>query len=124
MVAKIQYPVVRLNARIPQGATYRGFDFTYYDDDGDPHDLTGYSARMHIRAKHSDPDPPLYEALSGGDITLGGVAGTILIIIPAAVTAAWTFKEGVYDLELVTPGLEVIRLLEGHISVTPEVTRT
>lgn len=126
MVAKIPNPVIRLNLVIPQGATYRGIDdFVYLQSDGvTPFDLTGYSARMHIRAKHSDPDPPLYEALSGGDITLGTTGGEISVVIPAATTTAWVFKEAVYDFELVDPGGEVVRLLEGFVTVTPEVTRT
>lgn len=124
MVAILPYPVIRLNAKIPQGATYKGFDFTYYQSDGvTPFDLTGYSARMHFRAKHSDPDPPLYEADSTGDITLGGATGKIQVVIPAATTAAWTFKCAVYDLELIEPDGEVVRLLEGIVHITPEVTR-
>ena len=116
--------MIRLNAVIPQGATYKGFDFVYLQPDGNPFDLTGYSARMHFRAKHGDPDPPLYEALSGGDITLGTTGGEIVVVIPDTTTAAWTFKTAVYDLELVEPDNEVVRLIEGRITVTPEVTVT
>ena len=123
MVAKIKSPTIRLNAVIPQGATYKGFDFVYRDPNDTPIDLTGYTARMHFREKHTDPDPPLYAATDGDDITLGGAAGTIVIVIPAATTAAWTFKTAVYDLELVEPDGEVVRLVEGRITVTPEVTR-
>jgi hypothetical protein len=61
----------------------------------------------------------------GSGITLGGATGTIDIEIDAATTAAWTFTDGVYDLEMVIPGSpeDVTRAVQGKICVTPEVTK-
>jgi hypothetical protein len=57
-------------------------------------------------------------------ITLGGAAGTITLSATATVTAALTAPfSGVYDLELVSGGGVVTRLLEGVATVSPEVTR-
>ncbi len=61
---------------------------------------------------------------SGSGITLGGAAGTIAILISATTTAALTAPfSGVYDLELVSAGGVVTRLLQGAATVSPEVTR-
>lgn len=55
-------------------------------------------------------------------ITLGGVAGTVVITIDAAYTADLTSGNYVYDLELTSSNGTVTRLLEGQFIVTPEVT--
>jgi hypothetical protein len=74
---------------------------------------------MQIRA-YPLATPILYDASS--DITLGGVAGTITLLIPAADTATFTWWVGVYDLKLTSSSGVVTRLLEGSVAVSPEVT--
>jgi hypothetical protein len=56
-------------------------------------------------------------------ITLGGTAGTVNLLVAANVTAALTPGLYVYDLELVSGGGEVTRLIEGNFNVRAEVTR-
>src|SRR4030065_390324 len=75
-------------------------------DTGAVIDITGYSARMQIR-ETIDAADYVYQALSGGDISLGGVTGQVALSIPAALTAARTFGSRVYDLELVSPAGKV-----------------
>ncbi len=58
-----------------------------------------------------------------GKITLGGTAGTITLNLSAVETAAITQSSLAYDLELVSAGGVVTRLVEGQINLTPEVTR-
>jgi hypothetical protein len=106
---------------IEQGATF-SLPVVWKDSAGDPIDLTGWSARMQIRKSKRATDV-LHEATStGGDIVLGDAAGTIVVTIEATDTAAFTWKRGVYDLELID-GTTVYRLLEGAVEVSPEVTR-
>lgn len=117
-------PAVKQNLEIEQGATFRYNVYWKDENTGAAIDITGYSARMHIRASHDAPDPPLLELTdANGRLALGGSAGTIQMTVTAVDTAALTFTEGVYDLELVSPGGEVDRLLYGGVEVTPEVTR-
>lgn len=85
-------------------------------------DLTGYTARMQVRRKVTS-DSTLLSLTSGSGITLGGSAGTITLSVSATDTAAMTWREGKYDLELVASDGTVTRLLEGRITVDPEVTR-
>ncbi|MEU9888993.1 hypothetical protein [Sphaerisporangium sp. NPDC051011] len=48
--------------------------------------------------------------------------GTILIYIPPAVSSAWTTLQGVYDLEVVLQDGTVVRLLQGSVAISAEVT--
>jgi hypothetical protein len=38
-------------------------------------------------------------------------------------SSAWTWRSAHYDLEVTSPDGDVIRMLEGRIRVSPEVTR-
>jgi hypothetical protein len=60
---------------------------------------------------------------SGSGISFVAAAGQIDITIPAATTALMDFVTAVYDFELVTPAGKVIRLVEGTVKLSREVTR-
>ncbi|MBL0318169.1 MAG: hypothetical protein IPP74_02520 [Alphaproteobacteria bacterium] len=105
---------------------YRGATFSeqieWKDESGTPVNLTGFTARMHMRETLEAADPFLTLTTENGGITLGGVAGTIQLLASATQTTAITATSGVYDLELVS-GANVTRLLEGLVIISPEVTR-
>ena len=110
------------NFTIEQGATLTRTFTAYTDADATlPLDLTGYTARMKIR---QDPSATVIISLTNGSgITLGGTAGTIIVVISAAVTT--TLDDGYvyrYDLELIAADGAVTRLVKGLITVDPEVT--
>ena len=107
---------------IEQGADWR-LVITWKDAEGVPVNLTGYTARMHMREKVEYATPFMSFTTSDSSIVLGGAAGTIQIKASAAVTSTVTAKEGVYDLELVAPSGDVVRFLEGLVIVSEEVTR-
>lgn len=116
---------------IEQGATFQR-QFDYLDSNGNPIDLTNYSAKMQIR-----PEPgstTLYLTLSssftadGSGINLNGLNGTtprssgsIGITISAVSSSMLNFNEASYDLELYS-GSFVDRLLEGKVKLSKEVT--
>lgn len=106
---------------IEQGSTF-GLTITYKDGNGDLVNLTGYTARMHLRKNIDDSDTVLALTTENGGITLGGSNGTVTLAISATDTAALTSVEGVYDLELVT-GAVVEKLIAGVYTVKREVTR-
>ncbi|WP_371784687.1 hypothetical protein [Streptosporangium subroseum] len=89
--------------------------------DGLPVDLTGATARMEIRDKAGGTLIHRLDTENGG-ITLGGVTGTILLIIAAEVSSAWTARAAVYDLEVVEATGKVSRLIEGAVTISAEVT--
>lgn len=112
----------RFDIEINQGATFE-LTVTWKDSAGTAINLTGYSARMQVRETYSSSST-IVSLTNGSGITLGGAAGTIAILISATTTAALTAPfSGVYDLELVSAGGVVTRLLQGAATVTPEVTR-
>ena len=117
------------NITCQQGATFQR-QITWTDPANNPYDLTGYTARMHVRPYKDSPIIIIglgAVTSPGGTITLGGPAGTINLEIPAANTAALTPTPNndvyVYDLELVSGGGVVTRVLEGNFKVSGEVTR-
>jgi hypothetical protein len=113
----------RYDIQINQGATF-SLAATWKDSAGTPVNLTGYTARMQVRTAYDATATILNLTSAAGDITLGGSAGTITITVSATATAALTAPwAGAYDLELVSGGGVVTRLLEGSASVSPEVTR-
>jgi hypothetical protein len=116
-------PAAKYDFEIEQGATFR-LPMVWRDAEGDPIDLSGYAARMQVRGKIGDDDF-LFEATSGpdGGIVIDPVAGSIVVEISAVDTAAIHWRRGVYDLEIEAPDGFVTRLVQGAVSVSPEVTR-
>lgn len=114
---------VRRNITIEQGATFR-LPVLWKDASGVPFDLAGFAARMQVRSTHASAEALLALTSVAGDIVLGGAEFNIVATAPAAVTASLPAPHlAVYDLELVSAGGEVYRLLEGMARITPEVTR-
>lgn len=114
----------KINLRIEQGATFRPGAWTWKA--GTPStavDLTGCTARMHIRASQKAAAILLQLTTENGRITLGDAAGTIQLELDAETTEAITWTTAVYDLEIIHPDDTVTRLAEGRVRVDPEVTR-
>ena len=122
-----QSPVPTANINIYKGDELE-INYTWNDSNGDPIDITGYSAKCQFRDPVTDPDgtgTPLLEVDSDtvGEITLGGAAGTIEMKWPSAKTATLTVAEGKYDLELTSPAGVVKTLVSGTGYVTMDITR-
>lgn len=115
-------PAATYDFDIEQGATFSK-TITWKDADGNPINLTGYTARMQFRKNKAATDILFNATSSNGKLLLGGSAGTIDINIAAADTAAFDFSRAVYDIELQSSGGTVTRLLEGAVNVSKEVTR-
>jgi len=112
---------------------------------GDPAsvvDVQGWSARMQGRVTFEDTAKIFDLSTANGKITID-VDNYIRVKIEDTETAAiayangkktkvingsdgsyrYWWKVGVYDIELVSPGGEVTRVLYGDVYVSPEVTR-
>lgn len=122
-----------LNLVVQAGATWTE-QLTYKDANGDPIDLTTWSARMEVRASMSAPIATM--TLLSSDVSpdprlvLGGALGTINIVVEAIDTTAMINNNSetklVYGLELYKmsgPVEKVLSLLLGEITVSPEVVR-
>lgn len=102
--------------------------FTTYTSGGSlasftPVDLAGFTARMMVRSTAEDTGTPLLSLVSPTDIVLDNTEHTITVTIDAATTAAITWEDGVFDLELVSSGGVVTKVLSGNVTAVDEVTR-
>jgi hypothetical protein len=107
-----------------QGTTWK-FNARWMQSDGvNPVDLTGYTARMQLRERYGAPSAAITLTTENTRITLGGVLGTIVFLVAATDTSPVGAAEYVYDLELVSGGGEVTRLIYGPCVVSAEATKT
>lgn len=103
-----------------RGGTWRK-SLTLYDGDSTAsplRDLTGYTASLRLEALDGTSLFTLTTVSSAnGVLTLGGVAGTIIILIPASVTAAFAWQNARYELQLIDAATEVSPILWGGLTV-------
>jgi hypothetical protein len=101
----------------PTGQTFENFD------------LSGFTARMHIRRTIDSETPMITLTTANGRIAINpNIAGSptknneIALSITAADTAA-ILSSGVYDLEIISAGGAVSKVIRGNVTLIPEVTR-
>lgn len=107
------------NLAIDQGTTFSA-NVQVNDDSGSARDLTGFTARSQLRRS--------YFSTSNVEFTIGLSSpltdGEVTMSLTAAKTANLKYGRYVYDLELVeTATGNVERILEGIVTVYPEVTK-
>lgn len=108
-----------------QGATFRR-TLTWTDSAKKAIDLTSYTARMQVRSSVESSTTIIELTTANSRITLGTTTetkGQVTLLLSATTTAGLTPGQYVYDLELVSAGGEVTRLVEGNFVVKAEVTR-
>lgn len=112
---------LRYDLRIPQGTTWQ-VTVPVLTADNTPVDLAGYTARAQVRDGYAGATALHEWTVAAGNMTLG--SGQVTLSVPAATSAAWTWRFARWDLELTNPGGVVItRLVEGSVLVDPEITR-
>jgi hypothetical protein len=90
---------------------------------GVPVNLTSYSVRMQVRKSYSVDTLLLELTEANGRLTITPTAGRIDMLISAEDTEELTFKDGVYDMEIESAGGQVTRILQGIVTLSPEITR-
>jgi len=89
-------------------------------ESGSPKDLTGYSARSQLRPTKTSEILTATFTCTIPEPT----AGVIYMRLTPTQTAAITAGRYYYDIEIFSGGEETVtRLLQGEVTVTPEVTR-
>jgi hypothetical protein len=109
------------NATVDQGSIWN-LTIVYQDSDGDPIDLTGYTAAMQLRQNYNSELADLTLTTANGGLTINGPTGTIQVSASAVQTGLLSAGFYVYDLEL-TSGSNISRLIQGQITVAEQVTR-
>lgn len=107
---------------IEQGTTLNK-SFIWKSSDGVVIPLTGFTARMQVRATQASPDVLLALSTADATIVITPNAGKVTLSLSSTATAAIAWRRGKYDLELVSPTGVVTRLLSGTIEVSREITR-
>ena len=106
----------KANLSIDQGTTF-STKLTVTDDDGVIVDLTGYSANSMIRKTYTSSSAVSF----GTSINIG--TGEVTLSLTANATANIAAGRYVYDCELTDGTGTVSRLLEGIVTINPQVTR-
>lgn len=109
----------KLDLDVEQRATYRK-RLIWQQPGGQPKDLTDCTARLQIRP-NAAADPVISLTETDG-ITLGTTDGSISLLITADRTTLLTGRRYKYDLLIEFPGGDVVRVVEGTISVDPGIT--
>ena len=104
---------------IDQGAT--ATQLWQYAPNGVPANLAGWTARLMVRANVADASPLLSLTSPSGGLTISGA--DVVATVTAAQAAALAAGVHVYDVEIVAPGGDVVKLSRGTLTVRAEVTR-
>ena len=105
---------VKANITIDQGTDFAtSLDVT--DDNGDPTDLTGFTGVAQVR-KH-------YTSSNSVSFTVSVATGQVTLSMNAVTSANLAAGRYVYDCELTDGTGTVSRLLEGIVTINPQVTR-
>lgn len=106
----------KANLVIDQGSTFSS-DLTLTDENGDPLTLNGYTANSQIRKWYSSTN-----ASATFTTSINTVSAVITLSLTANQTSNLVAGRYVYDVEI-SDGAEVSRIVEGIVTVTPQVTR-
>jgi len=117
MAAKVDFT-------IEQGATWKhSLLLKSGGESGPALNLTGYTAKMQVRAGLGATAVLLELSTANGRIIITAVAGRLDFLVPAAVTAALSFPAAVCDILLTSPGGEVTRLFQGVVTLSLGATK-
>ena len=106
----------KANLVIDQGSTF-STDLTLTDENGDPLTLDGYTANSQVRKWYTSSN-----ASATFTTSINTTSAVITLTLTANQTSNLVSGRYVYDVEISSGG-EVSRIVEGIVTVTPQVTR-
>jgi len=107
---------VKANLVVDQGTTYSTV-ITVETSVGEVLDLTTYTGAAQMRKHYTSSNSVSFV------VGLGGVLGTVTLQMTANTTNNLVAGRYVYDVELTDSSNTVSRIIEGIVTVTPNVTR-
>ena len=108
---------IKANLFIDQGATY-ATTLKLTDSDGTAINLTGYSAAAQMRKHFTSSNSVSFST------TLQEQSGNLILELSANTTANIVAGRYVYDVELTDGQGRISRIVEGIVTVNPNVTRS
>jgi len=106
----------KVNIVIDQGTDF-STSISLTNSDGSQLDLTGIVAASQIRKSYTSSNAVSFVT------ALANNTGTLTLSLNNSVTSTLSSGRYVYDVELTDSSNVVTRILEGIVTVTPEVTR-
>jgi isoleucyl-tRNA synthetase len=106
----------KANLVIDQGSTF-STDLSLKDENGDPLVLDGYSANSQIRKWYTSQNPAATFSTN-----IEPYSGVITLSLTSDQTGNLVSGRYVYDVEI-NDGSAISRVVEGIVTVTPQVTR-
>ena len=107
---------IKTNLIVDQGSNFV-YKIYLVDVDGLPFSVTGFSGNAQIRKSYTSSS---YTTM---DVAIDANSGLITLSMNAYTTASLTQNRYVYDLQLTGNTGIVSRIVEGFVTVSPEVTR-
>jgi hypothetical protein len=107
---------IKANLDIDQGSTFQT-TINVTDDNDDIVNLTGYTGIAQMRKHYTSTTSYSFT------VSISPSIGTVTLAMTANATANVTAGRYVYDCELTDTNGAVTRLIEGIVTVTPQVTR-
>lgn len=107
---------LKANLLIDQGSTY-STTLSLTTETDEAMDLTGYSGSAQMRKHYTSSNSTAFS------IDLNSTAGTVTLSMSANTTANLVAGRYVYDVEITSGSGNVTRVVEGIVTVTPNVTR-
>ena len=109
------------NWEVDQNTTFT-FTVVYKDNEDNPIDLTGCSAKMQVRDTKGGTKLAFSLTSPIGGITIDGPNGKITVKITPTQTNKLFYPKSAYDLMLTDSNLNKIKLLEGFMTLSRSVT--
>jgi hypothetical protein len=107
---------IKANLLIDQGSDF-STEIDVLDDNGDPVVLTGFTGAAQMRKHYTSSTSTAF------NVSINASEGTVTLSMNAAMSSTVTPGRYVYDCELTSSSNVVSRLVEGIVTVTPQVTR-
>ena len=107
---------IKANLTIDQGATFTT-SIQLTDQNNEILDLTGYSGASQMRKHYTSSNSTSFT------VTLVANTGEVSLSLTSSQTANLVSGRYVYDVELTDSSNTVSRILEGIVTVSPNVTR-
>ena len=105
----------KLNLIIDQGSSF-STSFIVNDDAGVPINFSGYTGSAQIRKHYTSTNAVSF-------VVTASSAGEVELTLSSNTTSSIEAGRYVYDVELVAPANTTSRVVEGIVTVTPQVTK-